>query len=291
MSNLSKTEIKVDRNFDKVVKDHVTKHLRRTLCISIRGSQVVLSGEENSVELARENLENMTVADLLEAMKVMDNEEEMMYKTTEKVEFPPMKVKFKGRLWTVQKARDQLSTYLNIIGFGKGWTKKFREAADEPDGWPDEHSFEAFEHPSYANMNVVNDILESLLKHHWFDAHTHPFLIEEQEKPLSKKTQKKVKRVTISMDNEDEDPNDNSIDEDANIDEAENVAGTSGTQERTKGKKRKLVPYEEFRARNISDREKVAFALGLVPHSKVRKEWERNDAIDNVENGAVDNDE
>ena len=79
--------------------------------MSICGNQVILSGEENSVELARENLESMTVADLMEAMKVMENdnneEEEMRYKSTEKVEFPPMKVKFRGRLWTLQKARDQ----------------------------------------------------------------------------------------------------------------------------------------------------------------------------------------
>ena len=285
MSQLSKTEIKIDRNFEKGVKDHVTKHLRRTLCLSIRGSQAVLSGEENSVELARENLENMTVADLMEAMKVMDNEEKMRYKTTEKVEFPPMKVKFKGRLWTVKKARDQLSTYLNIIGFGKGGTKKFKEAADEPDGWPDEHSFETFEHPSYANMNVVNDVIESLLKHHGVDANTHPFLAEEPETPPSKRTKRKFKRVPINEDNENDDPNDNSINEDANDDD--DVEMEAGTNTRTIGKKRKLVPYEEFRAKNIAERENVALALGLLPHSKVRKVWETNDE----NNDAEDNDE
>ena len=124
MSKLTKKEIKIDQNFDKTLKDHVGKHHRRTLCLSIRGSQVVLSGEENTVELARENLESMTVADRMEAMKLMENdnneEEEMRYKSTQKVEFPPMKVKFRGRLWTLQKARDQLSVYLNILGFVKG---------------------------------------------------------------------------------------------------------------------------------------------------------------------------
>ena len=288
MSKLSKTEIKVDRNFDKVVKDHVTKNLRRTLCFSIRGSQAVLSGEENSVELARGNLENMTVADLLEAMKVMDNEEEMSYKTTERVEFPPMKVKFKGHLWTLQKARDQLITYLNIVGFGKGGTKKFKEAADEPDGWPDQHSFETFEHPSYANMNAVNDVIESLLKHHGVDAYKHPFLVEEPETPPSKKNKKKVKKVPINMDDEIEDPNDNTLDEAASDDNAEKVAGT-----RARGEKRKRVPYEELRANNISERENIALALGILPHSKVRKEWERNDmenVLKHVGNGAEDND-
>ena len=87
MSKLTKKEIKIYQNFDKTLKDHVSKHHRRNLCLSIRGSQVVLSGKENTVELARENLESMTVADLMEAMKVMENdnddEEEMRYKSTE----------------------------------------------------------------------------------------------------------------------------------------------------------------------------------------------------------------
>ena len=39
------------------------------MCISIRGSQVVFSGEENSVVVAQENMESMTVAELVEAMK------------------------------------------------------------------------------------------------------------------------------------------------------------------------------------------------------------------------------
>ena len=35
------------------------------------GSQVVFSGEENSVVVAQENMESMTVAELVEAMKDM----------------------------------------------------------------------------------------------------------------------------------------------------------------------------------------------------------------------------
>ena len=98
MSKLSKKEIKVDRQFDKCLSDHVTKHQRRTLTFSIRGSQAFLSGEENAVDLAKENLDKMTVADLIEAMKVMESDENLRFKTTEKVEFPPMKVKYKGQI-------------------------------------------------------------------------------------------------------------------------------------------------------------------------------------------------
>ena len=40
---------------------------------------------------------------------------------------------------------------IDILGFGNGCTKQFKVVADEPDGWPYEHSFEA-----YANMSTVN---------------------------------------------------------------------------------------------------------------------------------------
>jgi hypothetical protein len=50
-----------------------------------------------------------------------------------------------------------------------------RVAALEPEGWPDEHSFVAFEHPSYANLNTANDIIEGILGYHGFDAKYHPY--------------------------------------------------------------------------------------------------------------------
>ena len=49
------SEIRADKAFEKNVKDHVVKGGRKTLCISISGSQVVFSGEENCVVVAQEN--------------------------------------------------------------------------------------------------------------------------------------------------------------------------------------------------------------------------------------------
>ena len=271
---MSKNQIKADQTFDKMLKDHVTNKGRRTLCISIRGSQAVLSGEEDSVVLANANLNEMTVADLIEAMQGMENDHEAMsYKTTEKITFPPMKVKFKGRRWSLQVARDQLSIFMNILGFGKGGTKKFKVAAHEPDGWPDEHSFEAFEHPSYANLNMVNDIIQSILDYHGFDAKSHPYTGEEPKTPPPKKKKKKVvkvvERMTVEEVNEEheeaneDDPNDNSITSD---EESRPVVGPS--------RKRVLSPYEVMREDNITERLKLMKSIGLVPHSKVRKTWE-----------------
>ena len=39
---------------------------RRTLCISIRDSKVVFSGESYSVDFALENMEHLTVAELVD---------------------------------------------------------------------------------------------------------------------------------------------------------------------------------------------------------------------------------
>ena len=69
---MSKSQIKADQTFEKVLKEHVKHKGRRTLCISIRSSQAVLSGEEDSMVLAKANLEEMTIADLIEAMKGME---------------------------------------------------------------------------------------------------------------------------------------------------------------------------------------------------------------------------
>ena len=89
------SEIRADKAFEKNLKEHVVSKKRTTLCLSVRGTQLVFSGEENSVMLAKENMEEMTVADLVEAMKAMDAvQENLKYRTTEVVSFPPFMVKF-----------------------------------------------------------------------------------------------------------------------------------------------------------------------------------------------------
>ena len=115
MERLSKKEIKADQNFDEVLKEHVVKKKRKTLCISIRGSQVVFNGDEDSVKFAKENMDHMTIEELADNMERMDNDD-MKFSTTEKVCFPKMFVRFKSRRWTLDRARDQLAIYLNILG-------------------------------------------------------------------------------------------------------------------------------------------------------------------------------
>ena len=94
MERLSKKTVKADQVFDKVLKEHVEKKKRRTLCISIRGDQAVLSGDEKTVSLAKENIESMTVQELMEVMKTME-EEDLKEETNRFLvrghfEFPPV---------------------------------------------------------------------------------------------------------------------------------------------------------------------------------------------------------
>ena len=200
---MSRKVIRKDQTFDKVLTDHVKKDGRVTLCFSIRGNQAVISGEKRSVQFATENVDKVTLVDLLEAMKSVDKEDKDVkeYKTTERVEFPPMDVKFKGQLWTHKKARSYLTTCLNILGFGKGGTKSFQNPDDEPEGWPEEHSFQKLGHPSHATLDVSNDIIISLLSFHGFDADTHPFEAIEPE-PAPKKRKKSQKATTFIEDEE-----------------------------------------------------------------------------------------
>ena len=280
---MSRKQIKIDQNFDKLLKDHINKDGRRTLCLSVRGSQVVISGEEVSVDLARENLDNLTVLELIQAMKGMEHEGGgLVYKSTERLEFPPMEVKFKGQLWTAQKARKQLNMYLNILGFGKTGTKKFTEPADEPAGWPEEHSFETFGHPSYANINVINDVIESLLDYHGFDAKTHTFITKEPEAPPPKKRKRTVaknNKRTIETE-EDLDPNDNSLTNEAHEGgETEEPTVSKPKRKKSNGEKRK----DDVAIEVPNQIEPCAYEVwvdventGLMPDSEARKIWEES---------------
>ena len=58
------TDVQDNKAFDKALKDHVEKKGKRVLCISIRGDEMVISGEESSVLLAKEKFENLTLAEL-----------------------------------------------------------------------------------------------------------------------------------------------------------------------------------------------------------------------------------
>ena len=63
-----------DQTFDKVLTDRVKIIGQVTLCFSIRGNQAVISGANRAVQCATDNLNNVTLANLLDAMRSDDQE-------------------------------------------------------------------------------------------------------------------------------------------------------------------------------------------------------------------------
>ena len=253
--------------FDKALKEYVVKEKKRVLCISIRGQEVIMGGEEDSVVLAKENMENMTLGEITRAMKEMEEvEDDFNFKSTEPVTFPPMKVKFKGKRWNIKTAREQLAVYMNIIGFGRGGSKQYGRADDEPEGWPDEHSFVALQGAGYASVKVASDIIESLLEYYGKDAKTHPYIEEEPKTPekKSKKRKRAAQKDPVQVE-EDIDPNDNSFaQDDAN----------EGISRDNHGDNEAMSEYERIRRDNIKEIEELKRKVGLGSHSKEWDVWE-----------------
>ena len=127
--------------------------------------------------------------------------------------------------------------------------------ADEPEGWPDEVSFINFEHPSYAKLNTVNTVIESILSFHGYDANDHTSLdaeVEEEKQVSLEPPRKRQKRNIVEQNNR-------------NVVE---VAGNVGSE---------LSAYEKLRQANINEREAEMECIGVVPHNRVRQERENSD--------------
>ena len=76
-------------------------------------------------------------------------------------------------------------------------TIKLREASHEPEGWPDEHSFVAFEHPAYANLTTASDVIEGILSFSGFDAMSHPYTEAEPKTPPPKRRKTKIAKTLV----------------------------------------------------------------------------------------------
>ena len=90
--------------------------------------------------------------------------------------FAPFKDEKKG--WTKTNVADQLTLYINLLGYGVGGDKslvpttKYKETS-KPAWFPDSLSFENYTHPSKAKMKENEDVIESLFKHFGLDLNTH----------------------------------------------------------------------------------------------------------------------
>ena len=62
---------------------------------------------------------------------------------------------------------------MKVLVFGKGGSKKYKNAKDESEGWPDKYSL-----LSFASLKIASNVIESLLDYHGVNAMNHCFVAE-----------------------------------------------------------------------------------------------------------------
>ena len=65
MSNRTSKQISSDKLLDKIVKDSVTKHRRRILFFSLRGTEVNINGEKDCVDILEKGTSGKVCQDVL----------------------------------------------------------------------------------------------------------------------------------------------------------------------------------------------------------------------------------
>ena len=112
-------------------------------------------------------------------------------KSNKQITLPPLFAPFKDEKkgWTKSNVADQLTLYINLLGYGVGGdnslvpTSKYKETS-KPAWFPDSQNFDNYTHPSKAKMKENEDIIESMYKHFGLDINTHvvPNGIERKKK-------------------------------------------------------------------------------------------------------------
>ena len=129
---------------------------------------------------------------------------------------------------------------------------------------------------------MINDVIESLLDYHGFDAKTQTFITKEPEAPPQKKRKRTVaknNKRTIETE-EDLDPNDNSLTNEAHEGgETEEPTVSKPKRKKSNGEKRK----DDVAIEVPNQIEPCTYEVwvdventGLMPHGEVRKIWEES---------------
>ena len=110
--------------------------------------------------------------------------------------FAPFKEKLRG--WVKDKVADQLTLYLNVLGFGRGGGKNIK--TQKPDFWPDSISHKIFTHPTQGTIETNEDIIEAILEYYNLDKETH-YKMPSQKK-AKKRGRKSSKSTKLEQDEE-----------------------------------------------------------------------------------------
>ena len=101
-------------------------------------------------------------------------------KSTRPLTLPPLFAPFKDEKkgWTKSNVAEQVTLYINLLGYGYGGDKTFvastkHKDSSKPEWFPDSISYENYTHPSKAKITENEDVIESIFKHHGLDIKTH----------------------------------------------------------------------------------------------------------------------
>ena len=165
IKNRTVIQIQTDRKLDKKHEEHVSKGGRRLVTFSLRGDDVIISGDESSVNIAVN--EDISIKELTNKLKALGELKEKglnlkyIQKEPSKL-LPPMRVKVGGNKWSTKTGRMQVTEYMTELGYGRGGQYSYRD--DKPSWWPQSITWEKCEHPYDLTMDECKQILETIIK-------------------------------------------------------------------------------------------------------------------------------
>ena len=207
----NRTGIKnVERNVRKAVEEE-----ELIVCISVSQKSIKIEGSSNIVKIFEdsEKLEDITLKEFLQTCRTEKSSQK--YTAFHPTIFPPLTAKFKDKsTWTWKHARDNLTTYLVCLGYGKGKQalKSYKDPKFKPCWWPSSDSdarlqWENFRGPSYVDTDCNNLILEHLFPH--FNINPDTFYVKNVAAETTQgKNRRKKKKSRRLIDNSDDDDND-----------------------------------------------------------------------------------
>ena len=168
----------------KVVKENVEGDKNFTVCFHItKEGKIEMIGEKKILHYLKANQGGVTLDDLLVKMEEFHenkNDAALEFDEFSVQEFPKLKTKFQSKQWTLPVARDYLRTILQILGFGRGQLKTYKNESNKPDGWPEHIAFVTFL-PNMVTKCDANEIIESLLKHRGIDVRKHHIVAQQPQ--------------------------------------------------------------------------------------------------------------
>ena len=142
----------------------------KVLCISVRNNKLAVSGEQGIVAIFKNEVElaNISLRELLE--KCQKSGKDNQYEMYRPLILPPLTHKFESAAWNWKAARDNLTVYFQVMGFGRGSSKSYGGADCKPEWWPNNTDakllWNNFKHPSDTCFENCNFLLSCIFDHY-----------------------------------------------------------------------------------------------------------------------------